>query len=403
MNILFLTIADIKEIETSSLYKDLLRKFVKEGHNMYVVSPAERRTHEKTHVLESMDAKILKVSTLNITRTNVLEKGVATILIESQYYKAVNHYWGNIKFDLILYSTPPITFNKLISKIKEKYGAKSYLLLKDIFPQNAVDMGMLKKDSIMFNFFRKKEKKLYALSDYIGCMSPANLRFVKVHNPEIPDNKLEICPNSIDIKANTIHPDKKAIRREFGIPEDAMVFVYGGNLGKPQGIDFLLDVLKTNVDKLDRYFLIVGKGTEYNKISEWVTSLGVKNVKLLPFVPKEKYNYLISSGDVGLVFLDRRFTIPNFPTRVMGYLLHRMPVLSATDPVTDVGTLVEENGCGFWVESGDLAKFNDCIEWFVVNQDQLGQMGEKAYSYLLENYEVSVTYNAIMRHFECKN
>lgn len=75
MNILFLTIADIKEIETSSLYKDLLRKFVKEGHNMYVVSPAERRTHEKTHVLESMMAKILKVSTLNITRTNVLENG----------------------------------------------------------------------------------------------------------------------------------------------------------------------------------------------------------------------------------------------------------------------------------------------------------------------------------------
>ena len=398
MNILFLTIADIKEIETSSLYKDLLRKFVREDHNMYVVSPAERRTHEKTHVLESMGAKILKVRTLNITRTNVLEKGVATILIESQYYKAVNHYWGDIKFDLILYSTPPITFNKVISKIKEKYGAKSYLLLKDIFPQNAVDMGMLKKDGIMFNFFRKKEKKLYALSDYIGCMSPANVKFVLQHNPKVDVSKVEICPNSIDIKANTIQTDKKAVRKEFGLPFDDTIFVYGGNLGKPQGIGFLLDVLKSNNNRKGIYFLIVGRGTEYNKINNWIIESKTTNVKLLPFVPKEKYNHLISAGDIGLVFLDKHFTIPNFPTRIMGYLLHRMPILSATDVHTDVGKLMELNGCGFWVESGDLNGYNEKIEYLMNKKDQIFQMGENGYKYLLSNYEVSVTYNAIMAH-----
>lgn len=399
MNILFLTVADISEIQTSSLFKDLIRKFVVEGHKMYVVSPAERRAHEKTRVFESEGAKILKVKTLNVTRTNVIEKGIGTILLENQFFRAVSKYFSDVKFDLVLYTTPPITFNKVITRIKSKFGIPSYLMLKDIFPQNAVDLGMMKQNSFLYRYFRKKEKKLYAISDYIGCMSPANIGFVISHNPEVDKRKFEVCPNSIDINANTIYPDKEGIKKELGIPGNALLFIYGGNLGKPQGVDFLLDVLQSNANKVDRYFLIVGRGTEYNKINNWVETTGVNNVKLLPFVPKEKYNYIISSGDVGMVFLDKRFTIPNFPTRIMGYLLHKMPILFATDPVTDVGRIVEQAGCGFWVESGQLEDLNKRIELLVTNKEIIKDMGEKAYQLLINKYEVSVSYNIIISHF----
>ena len=175
--------------------------------------------------------------------------------------------------------------------------------------------------------------------------------------------------------------------------------MYGGNLGKPQGIDFLLDVLKSNIYNDKAYFLIVGSGTEYGKIKVWLTSSGAKNVQLLAFVPKEKYNYLISAGDVGLIFLDRRFTIPNFPTRLLGYLLHKMPVLLATDVNTDVGRLVQDNGCGFWVESGELVDFNRKVQYFISNPDKIEIMGEKGYKFLLDGYEVSRTYQVIASHF----
>ena len=399
MIILFLTAADISEINTSSLFKDLIRKFIKEGHKMYVVNPAERRNGEKTRVFESGGATILKVRTLNITRANVIEKGVGTVLLEGQFYRAVRKYFADVKFDLVLYTTPPITFNKIINRIKKKYGIPSYLMLKDIFPQNAVDLGMFKAGSFFYKHFRKKEKTLYEISDYIGCMSPANVRYVINHNPEVERSKVELCPNSIDIPANKIFPDKEKIKAELDIPSDAMLFVYGGNLGKPQGIDFLLEVLKTNADMEDRFFLIIGRGTEYNKIKSWIETSKVSNVRLLPFVPKEKYNYLVSSGDVGMVFLDKRFTIPNFPTRIMGYLLHRMPILFATDSATDVGKIVEENGCGFWVESGQLNEFNEKIEYFVNNRSEMPRMQENAFHLLEEKYDVSVTYNAIMSHF----
>lgn len=341
----------------------------------------------------------LKLKLLILNNGSIVEKGLSTILIEGQYYRAVKKYFGNVKFDLILYSTPPITFNKVVSKIKKRYHAKSYLMLKDIFPQNAVDLGMFSEKSIFYQYFRRKEKKLYRLSDYIGCMSPANVKFLLSHNKYLNPQQVEICPNSIDVKANKVYSDKIAIRKEYNIPLDATLFVYGGNLGKPQGIDFLLDVLKSNIYNDKAYFLIVGSGTEYGKIKVWLTSSGAKNVQLLAFVPKEKYNYLISAGDVGLIFLDRRFTIPNFPTRLLGYLLHKMPVLLATDVNTDVGRLVQDNGCGFWVESGELVDFNRKVQYFISNPDKIEIMGEKGYKFLLDGYEVSRTYQVIASHF----
>ena len=109
MNILFLTISRINDLEIRSIYNDLMREFIRNGHTMYIVSPSERRFCQSTGIVESKGAKVLKVKTLNLQKTNVVEKGIGTLLLESQYLYAINKYWKNVNFDLILYSTPPIT------------------------------------------------------------------------------------------------------------------------------------------------------------------------------------------------------------------------------------------------------------------------------------------------------
>lgn len=113
-----MTISRINDLEVRGIYTDLMREFIKNGHTMYIVSPYERRFHQSTGIIESNGAKILKVKTLNIQKTNIVEKGIATLLLERQYLHAINKYWRDVKFDLILYSTPPITFNKVIQTLK---------------------------------------------------------------------------------------------------------------------------------------------------------------------------------------------------------------------------------------------------------------------------------------------
>ena len=400
MNILFLTISRINGLEERGIYTDLMREFIRNGHAMYIVSPYERRFHQPTGVMENGCARILKVKTLNIQKTNIVEKGIATLLLESQYLHAINKYWWDVKFDLILYSTPPITFNKVIQTLKKRWNAKTYLMLKDIFPQNAVDLGMFSKKSFLYRMFKSKEEKLYELSDFIGCMSPANCEYVLKHNPAIDTAKVEICPNSVKLQER-LKGDRKEgeLLKELNIPASKRIFIYGGNLGKPQGIDFLLKVIEENKKRDDSYFVIVGSGTEYMRVKLWFDTHLPQNACLLAALPKAKYDELVSLCDVGLIFLDKRFTIPNFPSRLLSYLECRMPVLMATDVNTDIGRIAEESGFGLWTENGNIDTFMEMIDFMVEDDKRMKEMGERGYRFLCENYTVDKSYKAIMKHF----
>lgn len=394
MNILFLTLVEITSVEDRGIYQDLLRKFRNEGHELTIVSPVERRKRVSTNFIQKEGVSILQVKTFNIQKTNLIEKGLGTLAIEYQYLSAIKKYTSDKKFDLVLYSTPPITFAKVIEFVKKRDNAKTYLLLKDIFPQNAVDMKMLKKDGFIHQKFVKKEKKLYQISDTIGCMSPANVEFILKHNPEINKNKVEVNPNTIEpIFFNYSEEDKNTIRKKYLIPRDKKVLVYGGNLGKPQGLDFLLETIEQTKFE-NAFFLIVGDGTEFLRVQEWFNSKNPINAKLIQKLPKEDYDQLLAACDVGLIFLDKNFLIPNFPSRLLSYLEMKMPVIAATDPNTDVGDIIEKAKCGYKVISGNQVQMKQKI-LKILNSD-LKMLGNNAEELLEKEYKVDRSYHLII-------
>ena len=404
MNLIFLTQPDIGNINERGIYHDLLRKFRDEGHNVTVVYSSERKRKIPSTLRFEAGITLLNVTTLNIQKTSVAEKGVGILLLEYQYLKAIKKHFSEIKFDLVLYSTPPITLTKVVQYLKARDGAVTYLLLKDIFPQNAVDLGMLRKGGVLHHFFSKKEKQLYKVSDFIGCMSPANVEFVLKNNPELISEKVEVNPNSISpVSIHFSEIERRMTRQKYGIPEQSIVFIYGGNLGKPQGIDFLIEVLNSNVDREGAFFIIVGSGTEYNKIFNWHTEKNPGNVVLKNFIPKAEYDELLKACDVGFIFLDKRFTIPNFPSRLLSYLEHKMPVIAATDINTDLGEILQEAKCGYWCESGDLVKFNSHLTQIMQNAEILREMRENAYRLLISAYQIERTYQLIVAKYEAKH
>ncbi len=394
MNVLFLTLVGINSIEDRGIYQDLLRKFRDEGHQVTIVTPVERRKGIPTNAKHTEGVNILQVKTLNITKTNFIEKGIGTLAIEYQFLSAIKKYGGNNKFDLVLYSTPPITFAKVIEFIKKRDNAYSYLLLKDIFPQNAVDLKILKEGSWIHKFFVSKEKKLYKISDTIGCMSPANVDFVLKHNPEILKSKVEVNPNSIEpIDVNYSADEKHAIRIKYGIPIDKKVLVYGGNLGKPQGLDFLLETILETKRK-EAFFLIVGNGTEFQRIKTWFEKYAPSNAKVLQRLPKEDYDKLLAACDIGLIFLRQDFTIPNFPSRLLSYLEMNNPILAATDPNTDIGSIIEDNKCGYKVISGNQVEMQKKLNSLL--NDNLIEMGLNGRKLLFNEYLVDKSYEMIL-------
>lgn len=398
MNVLFLTLCEYKSIKEHDIYTDLLREFVKHGDYVYMISPSERRNKEKTHFIEEDHSMILRLRIGNTQKTSIIEKGISTLLIEPQFKRAIKCYFSNVKFDLVLYSTPPITLVSAIEYVKRRDRAKTYLLLKDIFPQNAVDIGMMNENGILYKAFRKKEKRLYAVSDAIGCMSPANVEYLLDHNPEIPSNIAEVCPNSIEIVDKSISSDQRfQIREKYGIPKDKIVFIYGGNLGKPQGIPFIIECMKEVKDIQNAFFLIVGDGTEYEILEKYVNSSDQKNLKLMKRLPKDDYDTMVGACDVGMVFLDHRFTIPNYPSRLISYMQAKLPVLACTDPNTDIGEIILKGKYGWWCESDQPTAFLQCVNRAL--EEDLSNLGMNAWTVLNQKYAVADSYQIIINRF----
>lgn len=400
MNVLFLTMDRFENPDKHGIYSDLLNQIKKHDNEVYIVSPNQRRLRMNTKYEIIKGFHFLRVKVGNITQCGIIEKGVSMVMLESQFKRAIQEYLSNVKFDLVIYSTPPITFTGAVEYVKKRDDARTYLLLKDIFPQNAVDIGLMSTaglKGLLYKHFRKQEKKMYAISDHIGCMSQANVDYVIKHNPEVNPDKVEVCPNTTDpIDMSCTESERIEIRTKYGIPLDKTVFVYGGNLGKPQDIPFIINCLRTCQDIKEAFFLIVGNGTEYGKLEKFVNVEKPNNVKLMQRLPKEDYDKMIGSCDVGLIFLDHRFTIPNFPSRLLSYMAAKLPVIACTDVNSDIGKTVVDGGFGWWCESNNTKAFVELVK--IISEKDWTDMKAIEYEYLKKHYSSKDSYDIIMRH-----
>lgn len=397
MNVLLLTIAPKK---SQKMIRDIANEFVKDGHMVFVVCPADSEYPARKKFVLIDGVRYLFVNSGNtVGKISIIKKVWNFVMTDPRYQKALRAAVDGIDIDVILYSTPPITLANTIIWAKKKFRAITYLMLKDIFPQNAVDMGMMKTTGVMglvWRYFRQKEKKLYGNSDFIGCMSPANCRYVVQHNPEIPKKRIGICVNSY-LEEPIRDIDMNAIREKHGIPKDKIVFLYGGNLGKPQGLSYFVDVLKSNKNKVDRFFLICGGGNDQKTIQNFIEQEKPDNVKFMSVISPDDFDDLSRACDVGLVFLDHRFTIPNFPSRMLSIMLNEKPILAATDSNTDVGEVIADGDMGWWCESTDIEPFNRFLNEICANPGLAEEKGRNARKYYETHYTSKIAYQQILK------
>lgn len=404
MNILFLTLVNISSFEERhNIYADLCRELVDMGNTVHIACPIENKTDDETHFESYVgDNGILKIRTGRIQKTNIIRKGIETLLMGPRFKNAVKKHLNKVKYDLVVYSTPPITLVDVVKYIKKRDGAVTYLLLKDIFPQNAVDLGMMSKSglrSVIYKHFRRTEKQLYAISDSIGCMSQRNVDFLLENNREINAKIVHVSPNSFCPTVEKQSAEEKtAMREKYGLPADKKIFIYGGNLGKPQGVPFIIECMKAVADRDDAYFVICGNGTEYPLLERYCSESKQENLMLISGLPRDEYEAFVGCCDVGLIFLDHRFTIPNFPSRLLSYMQKSMPVLACTDSSTDVGDVVVSGGFGWKCESDSVDAFIEKIEAAISADTE--RMGNVAAQYMIDHYSSKESAKIILGEYE---
>ncbi len=402
--ILYLTLSEI-DLTEEGIYSDLLNELHEDGYQLTIVQADNAKHIESTSISEEHGIRILRVLVGELFRVNFIKKGINTLKIEPCFKKAIKKYLGNEKFDLVLYATPPVTFANVVAYCKKRFQCRSYLMLKDIFPQNAVDIGLFREGSLLHRFFQRKEEKLYLISDTIGCMSQANIQYLLQYHSELERNKVELFPNTVKIqKLDEVFREdelqkKEQIRKQYGIPTEKTVFVFGGNLGKPQAVDYLIKAVNSVKDYERAFFLFVGNGSERHKLESAFRHSS--NAAVIESVPVDTYHILMNSCDVGIISLDARFTIPNYPSRTLSYMAMRKPILACTDRCTDIRQLVESDAqCGLWIASDDVAGFSGKVRMLCEDEDMRIQYGKNGRLYLESNFDVSRSVEQLEKHLQ---
>lgn len=396
MNILFISIA-WPEAGERNLYTDLIDEFIRRGNMVCVAGTSDDEDKYAGRVTIENGINVLRIKTGKIRKTSHVRKALSLLTLDIKLHRAIQKYFGNIRFDLILGPTPPVTLSRLYIKLKKSNSAPFYLLLKDIWPQGSVDLAVLRKYSLPWIWLRAHEKRIYKAADFIGCMSPMGKDYILANNNFLSESRIGVCPNSILPAAVLPEIPLQEFRARYNIPADSCVFLFSGNLGIGHGLSFLIDAIIRLSEYKKAFFVIGGSGTQYNFLKEKLTGNHIENALIYEWLPREDFHKMLLISDVGLILL-YKYTVPQFPSRLLSYFDFAKPVLCAVNESTDIGKIVEKNDCGISVNHGDMERFTQAVRYLSENSHRRIKMGENGRNLLLNNYTVSHSYKIIMDH-----
>jgi glycosyltransferase involved in cell wall biosynthesis len=335
------------------------------------------------------------VRTLPLKNVPLFVKGISNMILPMLYEKALNDHIKVNNFDLIIIPTPPITLVDLTLKLKKKFNSKIYLILRDIFPQNAIDLGLIKKNSLIHRYFRAKEKKLYKVADHIGCMSQGNIKYINDKNPFLKKEKLHELKN-FQLQFKEYGYKNYELKRKYNI-EKEFVVVFGGNMGKAQQLENVIELAVNCSGYNDVLFLIIGEGVMMKKIEDKIIRRNIKNIMIQKTIPKKEYQKLLSVCDLGLISLNENFTIPNIPSKTLDYFNVGVPVLASIDKATDYGLLLDEANAGLWSYAGDHKKLHENFHLLYINAELRSHLGKNGRSYFEKYLTPEIAFRTIIK------
>lgn len=398
MKILFVTIA--WPHNGSNIYTDLLKELNNRGHEISVLCNIERRFNKEDSFQNENGFYVARLKSGNITKTGIFEKGVSLLLLGSIFKKGFKRYFVDKTYDLILFNTPPITLSIFLNFLKKTCKCPVYLLLKDIWPQGSVDLGVINRYSPLWIYYRWHERKLYKISDFIGCMSPANVEYLLKWNKYLCKDKIEVCPNCIIPTNNNKPTIDPTIKSRLGIPKDAIVFLFSGNLGLGHGLGFYYEAILKLQNYKKSFFLIGGAGTQYKYLENRVKEDKPTNLLLYSWLPENDFKQVLLLSDIGVILLSKLYSTPQFPSRLLAYLDNSMPVFCVINKATDIGDIVSKYNAGLSIQHGDQVDFISSVKEFcTMSESQRIRMGNNANNLLKAEYSASISANNILSHF----
>ena len=344
--------------------RDLSQEFVKQGHSLTVMLPTAGMS--EPWALETIDGvQVLRLKAPKTKDIGYVQRTLGELIMPFAMLRNLRKSpLAGTSWDGVVWYAPSIFFGPIVSSLKKASGCRSYLIIRDIFPEWAVDMGLMGRGA-PYRFFKAIANYQYSVADVIGIQTPGNAVYFEDWRKG-GGRQLEVLQNWL--------ADKPAGPCAIDVSKTALagrkVFVYAGNMGVAQGMDILLDVAEALVNRSDIGFLFVGRGSDAKKLAEDAKRRNLSNVLFHDEIDPDDIPGLYAQCDVGLVALHPRHKTHNIPGKFLTYMQSGLPVLASINPGNDLAGIIQGENVGRVVTDGSSGSMVNMVEELTVLMDQ---------------------------------
>lgn len=387
--ILIITDSYPPEIRSAShLMHELACELQARGHKVRVATTwprynlSENSRKNYAEISNESGVAVLRIKTLAHHGVNYIYRGIAEVLMPWLFFRKLKqHDWQ--RPDLVIVYSPPLSLGIVGAQLKKKFGSRVIINLQDIFPQNAIDLGVL-KNKWLIKILKTIEKKIYEMADVVTVHSAGNCDLLKKSHPELTQ-KFAILHNWVDLSAFDPSTSSGKLKQDYGLANKVVV-VFAGVMGPAQGLDFVLEVARELKTHPELQFLLVGDGVQKQKLQDYAKTHHLDNVIFKPFISKNEYAQLLRACDIGLVSLSTMNKTPVVPGKLQGYMAAAVPILGILNKESDGHQLIVDSGCGYTVAAGELSLAVDMFKEALADISAFKQRGARGFAYAQQHF-----------------
>lgn len=333
------------------LTNDLANSWAADGHQVQAIS-LEWDGVDRTECYSDGTVRVLRIGPFVTKKFGVLIERLAKWALSSPLaMRTIRKEIGDdARYDLLVTMAPLVNLSSPL-EWGLKRSARSYVYNADFFPYYHRSIGLVPGGPI-FHAVRLGEQRLLRKFDVIGCMSAANIAFLKSHFRLAKGQRATALHLWGDTSAPPM-PDRDAKRAQYGLPRDKAIALFGGQLIHGRGIEDILGAAElARSEAPDLLFLFIGRGRLEPLITDYMAR-GGDNVRVIPPLPRDEYLSVASACDIGVNATAAHVVVPTFPTKTIDYLRARIPIAASVEAASDYGEFVEDNGVGLTSPAGD--------------------------------------------------
>jgi glycosyltransferase involved in cell wall biosynthesis len=336
--------------------RDLSREFARQGHALTVLLPSpdqdEPWSLEEIDGVQVLRLKAPRTKDISYVRRTLGEFAMPFAMLR-QFRKSP---FSSESWDGVVWYAPSIFHGPLASSLKKRSGCRGYLIIRDIFPEWAVDMGLMGR-GLPYRFFNAVARYQYSVADVIGVQTPGNRMYFEQWRQQ-PGRTLEVLQNWLGKPAQV----RCSIRLNQTSLAGRKVFVYAGNMGVAQGMDILLDLAGKLRYRTDVGFLFLGRGSDAARLKNSAKDRRLDNVLFHDAIHPDEIPDLYAQCSAGIVALDPRHKSHNIPGKFLTYMQSGLPVLANVNAGNDLAKMIRDKQVGQVCETnhvGELLQLTD--------------------------------------------